>query len=383
MVIAVNLILQAIKSMFRHIELQIVKLSEIRPNWNQNNSEAPDYINSRPFYSKQNSDIILDTTFTLSEAENSYKFSVGNGDAIALEGWYTVKFDGIQYNNLVARDIDGFYMIEIPDNSFYLGSWYEDSIDFRFYNVSIGTHDIKVIHHYEFVKQIDDKYLPVGTNDIQTLKNSISTVYKNVLSKLDPVGTGSFSMNRKDGTVIGHKSHSEGINCTASDAASHAEGYETTAGGRYSHSEGHNTFANGENSHSEGLGTYANGENQHAQGKYNILDYKNKYAHIVGNGISSSKESNAHTLDWDGLGWFAGGLKVGGTGQDDEAAKEVALKEDIPELPTPSVADSGNALTVQPDGSWGLSPASGAMTVVDDGEGNLTFLNVSVSTQEV
>lgn len=55
----------------------------------------------------------------------------------------------------------------------------------------------------------------------------------------------------------------------------------------------------------------------------------------------------------------------------------------IPSLPTPSIADSGKALTVQPDGSWGLSPASGAMTIVDDGEGNLTFLNVSVSTQEV
>lgn len=59
------------------------------------------------------------------------------------------------------------------------------------------------------------------------------------------------------------------------------------------------------------------------------------------------------------------------------------LKSDLPALPTPSVEDAGNALTIMADGSWGLSPASGAMTVIDDGEGNLTFLNVSVSTQEV
>jgi hypothetical protein len=52
-----------------------------------------------------------------------------------------------------------------------------------------------------------------------------------------------------------------------------------------------------------------------------------KYAHIVGNGDSESNRSNAHTLDWGGLGWFAGGLKVGGTGQDDTDAKNVATEE--------------------------------------------------------
>lgn len=58
---------------------------------------------------------------------------------------------------------------------------------------------------------------------------------------------------------------------------------------------------------------------------------KGRYVHIVGNG-SSAARSNAHTLDWSGLGWFAGGLKVGGTGQDDEAAVEVATKNDIETL---------------------------------------------------
>ena len=59
------------------------------------------------------------------------------------------------------------------------------------------------------------------------------------------------------------------------------------------------------------------------------------------------------------------------------------LKDDVPVLPIPSPQDFGNALTVQIDGSWGLSPAAGAMTVVDDGQGNLTFLNVAVSNEEV
>lgn len=56
---------------------------------------------------------------------------------------------------------------------------------------------------------------------------------------------------------------------------------------------------------------------------------RGKYAHIVGNGTSDDNRSNAHTLDWDGNAWYAGTLRVGGTSYDD--AKEVALKEDIPQ----------------------------------------------------
>lgn len=109
---------------------------------------------------------------------------------------------------------------------------------------------------------------------------------------------------------------------------SHAEGSGTVAEGHYSHAEGRRTYASGTSSHAEGERTTADGDYSHVQGKYNIPDTNNKYAHIVGNGDDSIC-SNAHTLDWEGNAWFAGGLKVGGTGQDDEAAVEVALKTDI------------------------------------------------------
>ena len=57
-----------------------------------------------------------------------------------------------------------------------------------------------------------------------------------------------------------------------------------------------------------------------------------KYAHIVGNGTSDSSRSNAHTLDWYGNAWFAGSIFMGGTGQDDGNAVEVATKQDVEEL---------------------------------------------------
>lgn len=144
-------------------------------------------------------------------------------------------------------------------------------------------------------------------------------------------------------TASGTYSHAEGRSTNASGEASHAEGGNyTTASGQYSHAEGNHSVASGEASHAEGSSTAtcycshaegflttANSSYQHVQGFNNIIDQNNQYAHIVGNGTHTNP-SNAHTIDWNGLGWFAGGLKVGGTSQNDTSSKEVAIKEEIP-----------------------------------------------------
>ena len=115
----------------------------------------------------------------------------------------------------------------------------------------------------------------------------------------------------------GNISHAEGNSTTASGNISHAEGDWTVASGYYSHAEGTGSTASGIASHAEGSGTKASSGNQHVQGKYNIEDTENKYAHIVGNGTSNTKRSNAHTLDWNGNGWYKGELYTGGTSQSD------------------------------------------------------------------
>ena len=128
-------------------------------------------------------------------------------------------------------------------------------------------------------------------------------------------------------------SHAEGSKTIASGNASHAEGMKSEASGRYSHAEGAGTIVSGAYSHAEGNNTIAASNNQHVQGKNNISDADeegnalNTYAHIVGNGLSPMKRSNAHTLDWDGNGWYAGNLYVGGTSQAD--ATRVATVADI------------------------------------------------------
>lgn len=136
-------------------------------------------------------------------------------------------------------------------------------------------------------------------------------------TKNNPVFTGNISLGRLDSSKIGKGSVAMGSNVVASGQYSHAEG-SGRANGQYSHAEGCLCYADEDYSHAEGYGTTAKGQNQHVEGKYNIEDTANKYAHIVGNGISSNMTSNAYTLDWNGNGWYAGKLSQEGIPTDDK-----------------------------------------------------------------
>ena len=220
---------------------------------------------------------------------------------------------------------------------------------------------------------VDGKlYTAPGVTDISTKMDANN-----------PVGTGSFSMNRKAGTVIGTNSHTEGFNTTASGYSSHAEGNQTiasgfcshvegdhaTASGYISHAEGNNanasgfcshaegngTIASGTNSHAEGSLTTANGTNSHVQGKCNIEDTSNIYADIIGNGTSDTARSNAATVDWSGNAWFAGDVYVGSTSgtNKDEGSKKLATEEYV----NSSIAAGGT------DISLGLTSATVGQTI--------------------
>ena len=154
----------------------------------------------------------------------------------------------------------------------------------------------------------------------------------NTLSKVNPTGTGSFSLNRKADTTIGTNSTAEGNNTTASGNWSHAEGAGTTASGTGSHTEGTNTTASknnshaegsvttasGVNSHAEGIGTTASGNNSHAEGQSTTALNSSEHASgsfnishtgdtsstqtlfSIGNGSSTTNPSNAFEVYKDG-----------------------------------------------------------------------------------
>lgn len=212
---------------------------------------------------------------------------------------------------------------------------------------------VKLLHNIKLPKPKSIEEKELYTDCLYNKDDSEMVIdTSNLISKENPVFTGSMSVNRKEGATIGEYSVAigktveasgecscaEGKNTTASGWSSHAEGEETKAKGQTSHAEGDNSIAEGISSHAEGsyavasgITSHAEGEGtkaygksshaegsfttassnyQHVQGKYNIEDKSNKYAHIVGNGKSGMERSNAHTLDWKGNAWFAGDVQA-------------------------------------------------------------------------
>ena len=175
----------------------------------------------------------------------------------------------------------------------------------------------------------------------QEMKPTYTADEVGALSATNPVGSGTFSMGRKDGTAVGTNSFCLGTDVTAS--------------ANYSHAEGSGTVAKGTYSHAEGLGTIAAGIQSHVQGAYNQEDTskvdrttgRKRYAHIVGNGTADTKRSNAHTVDWSGNAWFAGDVTVGGTWVQASTTSypsgaEKLVKESELAAVTPSIGENGN-----------------------------------------
>ena len=366
-----NPILQAIKSLFRKLENSIPKkLSELEndlklptPDWNENSQNAKDYIKNRPFYEEITEFAwVEEQTITIVDG----LCSLVRND---LEDWwpiigspYTVIFDGVAYSGTTYEDSDMCTHTDFTtDNGVFVQIFNGRHLNANSTALD-GEHTIRITVMKSTVHQIDDKYidhkvLSVNgkTGYIHITANSIGAATTSQINgkmeKTNPSGTGSFSMNRKSGTAIGNCSHTEGDNNTANGPYSHAEGSSNTASGGSSHVEGANNTAYGSYSHAEGFGNIAKNKSQHVQGEYNIQDpytnsyvNKGKYAHIVGNGTSGTTRSNAHTLDWSGVGWYQGGLQVGGNAQDD-GAKSVLLEGDA--IPVPATATVGQTLTVK------------------------------------
>lgn len=75
---------------------------------------------------------------------------------------------------------------------------------------------------------------------------------------------------------------------------------------------------NGEGATAFGADNISQGKYQFVRGMFNKADTVGsdkfgKYLDIVGNGTDKDHRSNAYTLSKEGVGWFAGGLKIGGT----------------------------------------------------------------------
>lgn len=153
-------------------------------------------------------------------------------------------------------------------------------------------------------------------NNAQVTANNALTVANGKMNTQNPVGTGSFSMNRKANTTVGTRSHAEGTETTAdgvsshaegnyttaSGDGSHAEGYVTTASGMQSHAEGHRTTASEQGAHAEGIRTTASGQGAHAEGCDTAANVAGSHAEgsdTIANGTDSHAEGSETTASGD------------------------------------------------------------------------------------
>lgn len=180
-------------------------------DWNQNDESAVDYIKNKPFHEETTEETILgEYTGELSGLSPSSDLVYGDK--------YVIYLDGVRYDTECTEDSDA-------NNILYVNTehgW----INIRDYCWEIqtnitGIHTLKVVHNRIDLYKIDSKFIDFPVTSVNGKTGSVSITASDInaastsqiadkMNKSNPVGTGSFSMGRKSGTIIGRYSHAEG-----------------------------------------------------------------------------------------------------------------------------------------------------------------------------
>lgn len=348
-------------------------------DWAVNDETSPAYIKNRPFYTTdvENKEL-ANGTLTFQQYTDEVVATVIDCNATSIEVGQeiSVTFEANQYTLAIKKAGQLVVAGNASIINYIYGTTYEDTNELVCLVFTEGRcllmalsqgleHFVAVTVPSSTIYKIPNKYLDLNikNGDGQySIAEGHSTIASGSSSHAEGSGTTAEGISSHaegySSKALGDYAHAEGYFTTASKAYAHAEGYNTEATGDYgahaegyfgvasgntSHAEGSHTVASGNYSHAEGARTTAASDYQHVQGWYNIADNNGKYLHIVGNGNKNGPVySNAHTLDWHGNAWFQGTVKIGGTGQDDNAAKVLATQEyvnsAIAEIPTPDVS---------------------------------------------
>lgn len=322
---------------------------EAKADWNMNDEADLAYIKNRTHWVDTTHVVLFDNetlSFT-AQSETLYAYSSGGSYNLSVGDVFEVVWDGTIYNctcfeyqGVPAIGSKNVVGVEDDTTEPFLMYTHNGTI-LIVTNLTNATHTVSLSGDTTTYHTLDKKYLPhlvgkEGTGVCAEVFNEYNgyNVAEGEYAHAEGYSTQALG-NRSHAEgwsthASGHNSHTEGFLTTASGPSSHAEGSHTEASGSQAHTEGDRTVASGASSHAEGLRTTAASNYQHVQGKLNITDTEGKYLHIVGNGTfdaTTEHPSNAHTLDWSGNAWFAGNIKIGGTGYDDEVAKMVLTSD--------------------------------------------------------
>lgn len=149
----------------------------VQPNWNQNNSDAADYIQNRPFYTGEAvlTNVIPETTITLQQTGDVYGTTLNNSNASLKVGTtYITNWNGIEYTS-VGRNVQGAYCI--GDHSiitggtptgepFFIGIVENNCIIYAWDATSAGeTRTFSVSNYAKKIVKIPEKYLNIANTN--------------------------------------------------------------------------------------------------------------------------------------------------------------------------------------------------------------------------
>lgn len=377
-------------------------------DWNENDSSKDSYIKNRTHWEEvKQKYLIPETSVFISEDYGNVSLSdslplltIGQEYIVVLNGT-TYKCIAREYDGSSA--IIGNGTIYGDDNEgngepFSCDSYDDGSI---YLNVATaGKYTISISIAQTEIHKLNPKYLDIPdnlatTDDIQEAMDLAQTAADTKMDKSNPVGTGSFSMGRKLNSYIGEKTFVFGTSLNAPNSNMHVIGNYNNTNIKYN-LQSNSTSTTGYDKYKvvkysmkckinndlsisllqpilqaeqvklpQGCYTFFNDNTSNTYVYFieNVVDGKNSavitrsllvvaedntacgdYIHIAGNGTSDTARSNAHTLDWNGVGWFQGGLQVGGNAQDD-GAKNVLVEGDA--ISVPSTAQVGQLLSVK------------------------------------
>ena len=228
--------------------------SQVQADWNQTDSESPDYIKNKPTTEPQVQSDWNQTTSTESNyIKNKPAIKAGQGENSIIEG------------NLVGNSSTG-------NQSHAEGS----------HTTASGASSHAEGSH-------------TTASGASSHAEGAGTTASGASSHTEGAGT----------TASGPSSHAEGGGTTASGSTSHAEGQGVTASGVNSHAEGRWTTAKNRSQHVFGECNIADPSDE-------LSNTRGNYVEIVGNGTDENTLSNARTLDWDGNETLQGNLTIGG-----------------------------------------------------------------------
>ena len=279
------------------------------------------------------------TTIPAPYMDNAFMIDKPFAKNLIVGNEYTVMYNGLPIK-CIAKNIgtEGVPIIAVGyDDIFSIQQLFDLESD-GIYGIVIAydyaeTVTFSIVGRITTIYKVDRKYLPAAENgnilngiapgSIRSItadaeddnyslgENAIALGYSasakgNGAVSLGGSADGSGAFSAIGGCADGGSSIAMGAGAIAHNSDSIALGMSASAKGDYSVAIGKGASTDARHAIAFGESAVAYGDNQTVFGKFNVIDNKDVYAYIIGNGEWDGSRSNAHTLDWDGNAWFAG-----------------------------------------------------------------------------